>query len=84
MFRRSFLVSVTTLMALSAVAAAPPPHEQSRIDKLIHFVEVQKGIGTITGRIDEDRITQLGSIPGVDAVERSRGVSVPDPAAGLH
>ena len=44
MFRRSFLVSVTTLMALSAVAAAPPPHEQSRIDKLIRFVESQKGM----------------------------------------
>jgi len=42
MFRRSFLVSVTTLIALSAVAAAPPPHEQSRIDKLIRFVETQK------------------------------------------
>jgi hypothetical protein len=44
MFRRSFLVSVTTLMALRAVAAAPPPHEQSRIDKLISFVEAQKGM----------------------------------------
>jgi Family of unknown function (DUF5329) len=44
MFRRSFLVSVTTLMALSAVAAAPPPREQSRIDKLISFVESQKGM----------------------------------------
>ena len=44
MFRRSFLVSVTSLMALSAVAAAPPPHEQSRIDKLILFVEAQKGM----------------------------------------
>ena len=44
MFRRSFLVSVTTLMALQAVAAAPPPHEQSRIDKLIRFVEAQKGM----------------------------------------
>ena len=42
MFRRNFLVSVTTLMALSAVAAAPPPHEQSRIEKLIRFVETQK------------------------------------------
>jgi len=42
MFRRSFLVSVTTLMALSAVAAAPPPHEQTRIEKLIRFVETQK------------------------------------------
>lgn len=42
MFRRSFLVSVTTLMALGAVAAAPPPHEQTRIEKLIRFVETQK------------------------------------------
>ena len=44
MFRRSFLVSVTTLFSLSAVAAAPAPHEQSRIDKLIRFVEAQKGM----------------------------------------
>ncbi len=42
MFRRSFLVSVTTLMALGAVAAAPPPHEQTRIEKLIRFVETQR------------------------------------------
>ncbi len=42
MFRRSFLVSVTTLLTLRAVAAAPAPHEQRRIDKLIHFVETQK------------------------------------------
>ena len=47
MFRRSFLVSVTTLMtvmALRSVSAAPAPHEQSRIDKLIRFVETQKGM----------------------------------------
>lgn len=44
MFRRSFLVSVTTLMALSAVAAAPSAHEQSRIDRLIRFVESQQGL----------------------------------------
>lgn len=44
MFRRSFLAGLSTLMALSSVAAAPPPHEQSRIDKLIRFVETQKGM----------------------------------------
>ena len=44
MFRRSFLVSVTTLMALqaAAAAAAPAPHEQTRIEKLIRFVETHK------------------------------------------
>ena len=42
MFRRSLLVSVTALFALGAVAAAPPPHEQSRIDRLIRFIETQK------------------------------------------
>ena len=42
MFRRRFLVSMTSLMALGAVAAAPPPHEQTRIEKLIRFVETQK------------------------------------------
>ena len=42
MFRRSFLVSVTTLMALQAAAAAPAPHEQTRIEKLIRFVETHK------------------------------------------
>ena len=44
MFRRSFLVSVTTLLALRAVVAAPPPHEMSRIEKLITFVEMRKDI----------------------------------------
>ena len=44
MFRRSFLVSVTTLMALQAVAAAPAPHEQTRIEKLIRFVETHKDV----------------------------------------
>ena len=44
MFRRSFLVSVTALAAVRAVAAAPAPHEQWRIDKLILFVEAQKGM----------------------------------------
>ncbi len=42
MFRRSFLVSVTTLMAFGAAVAARSPHEQTRIEKLIRFVEIQK------------------------------------------
>ena len=42
MFRRRFLVGVAVLAGIGAVAAAPPPHEQTRIEKLIHFVEVQK------------------------------------------
>jgi Family of unknown function (DUF5329) len=41
MLRRSWMVGVAGLMALGA-AAAPPAHEMSRIDKLIHFVESQK------------------------------------------
>jgi hypothetical protein len=50
----------------------------------LEHVEVHKGLRTITGRIDEDRIAQLETIPGVGAVERSKRVGVPDPAAGLH
>ena len=42
MFRRSFLVGAATLIALRAAAAAPPPHERTRIEKLIRFVETQK------------------------------------------
>ena len=42
MFRRDFLVSAVTVLAVGAVGAAPPPHEQSRIDTLIRFVETQK------------------------------------------
>ena len=41
MFRRCFLAGATTLFALGT-PAAPPPHERSRIDKLIRFVETQK------------------------------------------
>jgi Family of unknown function (DUF5329) len=42
MFRRTFLVCATTLLpALRAVEAAPPPHESTRIEKLIRFVETQ-------------------------------------------
>ncbi|MBC8058575.1 MAG: DUF5329 family protein [Rhizobiales bacterium] len=44
MFRRSFLVGVTTLLACGAAAASPHAHERSRIDKLISFVESQKGM----------------------------------------
>ena len=54
MFRRSFLVGMTTLTALSAVAAAPPPHEQSRIDKLIRFVEAQKGMKFVRNGTEYD------------------------------
>ena len=41
MWRRSFLISVASLSAVGAFAA-PPPHEQSRIEKLIHFIETRK------------------------------------------
>ena len=41
MFRRCFLGGVASLIALGA-AAAPPPHEQSRIDRLIQVVESRK------------------------------------------
>jgi len=42
MFRRRFLWGAAMLMAVSAVQAAPPAHEQSRIERLIRFVESQK------------------------------------------
>ena len=42
MFRRNFLVSMTSLLALGAARAAPAAHEQTRIEKLIRFVETQK------------------------------------------
>ena len=41
MIRRTLLASLTSFVALGALAA-PPLHEQSRIDKLIRFVETQK------------------------------------------
>lgn len=47
MFRRGVvvgLVAVLVSMGSSASATPPPPHEQSRIEKLIKFVEGQKGI----------------------------------------
>ncbi|HZT56290.1 MAG TPA: DUF5329 family protein [Burkholderiaceae bacterium] len=37
-------MSLSALMALRAAAAAPPPHEQARIEKLIRFVEGQRDI----------------------------------------
>ena len=43
MFRRSFLAGVGALVAMPLMAA-PPPQEQSRIDRLIHFVESRKDI----------------------------------------
>ena len=43
MFRRSVLGVVAGLMATTLrVHAAPPPHEQSRIERLIRFIEMQK------------------------------------------
>ena len=42
MFRRNFLVSMTTLTVFGAATAAPPPHEHARIEKLIRFVETQQ------------------------------------------
>jgi len=41
MFRRSFLTVALSMLAVTA-RAAPPPHEQSRIERLIRFVETQK------------------------------------------
>jgi hypothetical protein len=43
MFRRSFLVGVTSFAAFQ-VRAEPPAHELTRIEKLIRFVENQKGM----------------------------------------
>ena len=42
MLRRPVLVALTALFALRVAAAAPPPHELSRIERLIRFVETQK------------------------------------------
>jgi hypothetical protein len=41
--RRRFLVASLALPGMAAVAGVPP-HEQSRIERLIRFVESQKGI----------------------------------------
>ena len=43
MFRRCFLVGSLSFLGLQAVAA-PPLQEQTRIDKLIRFIENQKGM----------------------------------------
>jgi hypothetical protein len=42
MFRRSFLVSVALGSAMVGARATPPAREQSRIERLIRFVETQK------------------------------------------
>ncbi|HWH84669.1 MAG TPA: DUF5329 family protein [Burkholderiaceae bacterium] len=42
LIRRTFLVGAAAVLTIGATAAAPPPHEQSRIDQLIRFVETQK------------------------------------------
>jgi hypothetical protein len=47
MFRRSFLMSASALMVFcvsSAARAEPPAKEQTRIQRLIAFVENQKGM----------------------------------------
>ena len=41
MLRRCFVMGAMTVLSLDT-RAAPPPHEQSRIERLIHFVETQK------------------------------------------
>ena len=43
MFRRCFLVSSLLFPVLQAVAALPP-YEQTRIEKLIQYIESQKGM----------------------------------------
>jgi Family of unknown function (DUF5329) len=44
MIRRSVLVSAASLLALDVCSAwaGPPAHEQTRIDRLIRFIESQK------------------------------------------
>jgi hypothetical protein len=44
MFRRAFLAGAAAALTLRAAHAAPPPHEQARIDKLIRFVESHKSM----------------------------------------
>jgi hypothetical protein len=41
MFRRSVLAAAISMLAM-VTQAAPPAHEQGRIERLIHFVESQK------------------------------------------
>ncbi len=42
LIRRAFLIGVASLGTLGPALAHPPPHEQSRIDRLIRFIETQK------------------------------------------
>ncbi|MEO8156008.1 MAG: DUF5329 family protein [Rhizobacter sp.] len=45
MLRRGLMVmAAVMLLAAATVQAAPPPAEQARIERLIQFVEQQKGI----------------------------------------
>lgn len=53
MFRRCFLAGVGSLIALGA-AAAPPPQEQSRIDRLILAVESRKDMKFIRNGTEYD------------------------------
>lgn len=52
MFRRHLLLGSMTLLLWGAAAAAPPPDEQARIDKLIHFIETQKGMKFVRNGIE--------------------------------
>ena len=53
MFRRCFLAAAVWMLAMTA-GAAPPPHEQSRIERLIAFVESQKGMKFIRNGTEYD------------------------------
>lgn len=53
MFRRCFLAGLASLIAIGA-AAAPPPQEQSRIDRLIHAVESRKDMTFIRNGSEYD------------------------------
>jgi len=53
MFRRCFLGGVAALIALGA-AAAPPPQEQSRIDRLIQLVESRKDMKFVRNGTEYD------------------------------
>lgn len=53
MFRRGFVAGAVLLVALGAVAA-PPPQEQSRIERLIKMVEVRKDMKFIRNGTEYD------------------------------
>jgi hypothetical protein len=53
MFRRCFLAAAVWMLAMVA-EAAPPPHEQSRIERLIAFVESQKDMKFIRNGTEYD------------------------------